>query len=436
MGLVDSLKSLFGIKSMDSSTPGSFPGAWFQANAETGQVVNEWTALKQATVLQCVTVISNGISQIPFRLMGPNHREATNNDLYYLFREKPNQWQSAYDFWNLIGFNLALQGEVVVWKVKVRGRIQQLIPFPPQRFIVNETYRGGWAYNEYTLIKDDGSTVIVPEDDVWHLRWREYDIRVALPQLAIVQSVVGIALAADKMSSSLMNNGARYSGMLTAKQQLSPEQQERIREEWQKIYGGPDKAYRTIVLGADLNFQTLSQTNQDAQFVEQKQLQIEEICRCWNVNPQLVFFYNKNQSYGNSEQMMVQHVVHTMSPWYRMIEESAYVNLLNEDERRKDGLYFAFNDTALLRTDANSRAEFYKKLFNIGSITPNEIRGLEDMPPKQGGDELYIQGAVVPLKDAGKWQGDTTTPAASDSGDDTGNKPDDAEDNEVTDGAE
>lgn len=428
MGFIDSLKSLFGKKVMDSSKPGSFPGAWFTANAETGQIVNEWTALKQATVLQCVTVISNGISQIPFRLMGPEHKEADNHDLFYLFREKPNKWQSAYDFWNLVGFHLALQGEIVIWKITVRGKIQQLIPFPPQRFIVNETYRGGWAVNEYTLIKDDSSTVIVPEDDVWHLRWREYDIRVGLPQLAIVQSVVGTAISSDKLSASMMNTGSRYSGMLTATQSLSPEQRKQIQEEWQKMYGGPENAFKTIVLGADLKFQSINQTNEDAQFIEQKQLQIEEICRCWNVNPQLVFFYNKNQSYGNTEQMMVQHVVYTMAPWYRMIEESAYVNLLTEEERRRDGLYFAFNDTALLRTDASKRAEFYKKLFNIGSITPNEIRALEDMPPMDGGDKLYIQGAVVPLEDAGKWQAGKNAAASAD---DTESD----KDNEVTDDA-
>ena len=66
-------------------------------------------------------------------------------------------------------------------------------------------------------------------------------------------------------------------------------------------------------------------------------------------------------------------------------------------------MYFAFNDNALLRADVKARSEFYRSLFNIGAMTPNEIRAKEDMPPKKGGDELYVQGAIVPLKDAGKW---------------------------------
>lgn len=390
---------------MDASVPGSYPGTWVD-NGENiaGEPVNAWTILQQSTALQCVTIISNGIAQIPFRLMGRNHKVADSDPLFYLFREKPNRWQSAFDFWKLIGFHLALQGHVIVWIIRVRGEIKELIPFPPHKYIVNYKYQNGWMVREFTLIKDDGSTVSVPESDIWELRWRDWDIRVGIPQIDIVRNIVSIAIAGDKMTGSSFKNGSPLSGILMAKHTLQPEQRKQIQKEWKEQYEGANKAFGTVVLGADFSYQTLGQKNTDAQFLEQKKFQIEEICRAWNVNPLLVFYFDNTTSYSNAEQMMVQHVVHTMSPWYRMIEESAYVNLLDEDQRRKKGFYFAFNDSALMRTDAKTRADFYGKLFNIGSITPNEIRSLEDMPPKEGGDELYIQGAVVPLKDAGQWQ--------------------------------
>lgn len=391
---------------MDSSVPGSYPAGWIDDNSDSvsGEPVNAWTSLKQAAVLQCVTLISNGIAQIPFRLMGKEHKIADNDPLYFLFKEKPNRWQSAFDFWKLIGFHLALQGTIIVWVIRVRGIIQQLIPFPPHKYIVSVKYRNGWMEREFTLIKDDGSTVIVPESEIWELRWRDWDIRVGIPQLDLVRQVVGIAIAGDKLSGSSFKNGCKLSGLLMAKQVLKPDQYKQIREEWQKTYGGSNNSNKTAILGADMTYTPISQNNQDAQFIEQKKFQIEEICRAWNVNPLLVFYFDNTTSYSNAEQMMVQHVVHTMAPWYRMIEESAYVNLLTEDQRRKEGLYFAFNDSALMRTDAKSRADFYSKLFNIGSITPNEIRSLEDMPPIEGGNEAYVQGAIVPLKDAGQWQ--------------------------------
>lgn len=403
--MFSAIKNIFSSKAMDLNTPGSYPELWIDTDDSVAGVnVNSWTALKQAAVLQCVTLISNGIAQIPFRLMGKNHKLADDNPLYFLFKEKPNRWQSAFDFWKLIGFHLALQGQIIVWVIRVRGEIKQLIPFPPHKYIVNIKYQNGWMEREFTLIKDDGSTVIVPESDIWELRWRDWDIRVGIPQLDLVRQVVSIAIAGDRLSGSSFKNGCKLSGILMAKQVLKPDQRKQIQKEWQETYGGSNNSNKTAILGADFDYKTISQTNSDSQFVEQKKFQIEEICRAWNVNPLLVFYFDGTTSYNSAEQMMVQHVVHTMAPWYRMIEESAYVNLLSEDQRRKDGLYFAFNDSALMRTDAKSRAEFYAKLFNIGSLTPNEIRSFEDMPPKEGGDELYIQGAVVPLKNAGEWQ--------------------------------
>lgn len=437
MGFFSAIKKIFGQqKAMDSSVPGSYPGTWYEADDSfSGTPVTSWSMLRQSTVLQCVTLISNGIAQIPFRLMGKKHKIADNNPLYYIFREKPNQWQSSYDFWKLIGFHLALQGQIVVWVIRVRGVIQALIPFPPHKYIVNYTYQNGWMVREFVLMKDDGSTVTVPEKDIWELRWRDWDIRVGIPQLDLVRQVVSIAVAGDKLSGSSFKNGCKLSGLLLAKQVLTKEQQEEIRKQWNEKYGGSVKAGQTAILGADLDYKPISQSNADAQFIEQKKFQIEEICRAWNINPLLVFYFDNTTSYSNAEQMMVQHVVHTMAPWYRMIEESAYTNLLTEEQRRQEGLYFAFNDSALMRTDAKSRAEFYAKLFNIGSITPNEIRSLEDMPPKEGGDELYIQGAVVPLKDAGEWQnryndGNTSGNQNNDSQNDNSNPDENLPDNE------
>lgn len=415
MGFVDFFKNAFGTKGLDSTVPGSYPGGAFSSDitSSSGQIINYWRALQQATVLQCVTVLSNGVSQVPFRLMREGNTHAKENPLYYLFREKPNRWQSSYEFWNMVMFHLALQGEIVIWKIRVRGVLQELIPFPPDSFTIDIEYKGGWAVKTYRLRKDDSSEVAVPETDVWHLRWREYGVRLGLPQIQVAKDVVGNALAGDIYTGTAMKNGSTLSGILNARQQMNPEQRMLLQNEWEKSYGGVLNAHKTVVIGADLEYRPISQTNQAAQFIEQRKLQIEEICRCWNVNPLMVFYFDNTASYGNSEQMMIQHVVHTMSPWYRMIEESAYVNLLTEDERRREGLYFAFNDNALLRADSQGRSEFYHKLFNIGAITPNEIRSLEDMPPKEGGDKLYVQGAIVPLEDAGKWnnEGSASTPS-------------------------
>lgn len=392
---------------MTTDVPTSFPSGllYGTVDAASGKTVTEWTALRQAAVLQCVTVLSNGVAQIPFRLMREGNKVADDHPLYYLFKESPNKWQSNFEFWQMVMLHLTLQGECVVWKVKSRNIIQQLIPFAPGDFTVTEEYdTTGFPVRTYHLTKPNGSTVAVPEADIWHLRWREYSLRLGLPQMQLAQTVVGVALAGDTFSGHSMKNGAKLGGILTAKQQMSPEQHKLLQATWEANYGGAENANKTVVIGADLDYKPLGQTNNDAQFIEQRKFAIEDICRAWNVNPLMVFYMDNTASYGNSEQMMIQHVTHTMAPWYRMLEESAYVNLLTERERRNSGLYFAFRDNALMRADSKSRADYYRSLFNIGVLTPNEIREKEDMEPKEGGDKLYCQGAIVPLENAGQWE--------------------------------
>lgn len=392
---------------MDSQNPGTFPSlALFEHDNPSGKVVNQWTALQQSVVLQCVTVLANGVSQIPFNLkqdINGKKIDAEEHPLYWVFKEKPNKWQSSVDFWRMVMFHLALQGEVVVWKISVRGKIQQLIPFAPGSFRIDQKFINGWAVNTYILSKDDGSTVSVSEEDIWHLRWREYELRVGLPQLNIVRNVVGMALAGDERAAFGIKNKSTITGIIAPKIPLNEEQRNKFITTWKEQNESAQGYGKSIYTPFEVGFTPTNMSNVDAQFMEQRKFHIEEICRCWNVNPMLVFSNENNSSYNNSEQMMLQHVVHTMSPWYSLIEASAFVNLLTEDERRKQKLYFAFNDNALLRADVKTRSEFYNKLFNIGVLTPNEIRAKEDMVPMKGGDELYVQGAIVPLRDAGKW---------------------------------
>lgn len=204
----------------------------------------------------------------------------------------------------------------------------------------------------------------------------------------------------------MLKNGARFPGIITARSQLTNEQRESIQKAWTAQTTG-ENANKTPVLGADLVYQQTAQTATDAQYIQNRQFQIQEICRFFGVNPFMVFQYENNNSYASSEQFMLQHLTHTLSPIYTMIEQSADAFLLSDSERA-DGYYFMFNDSGLLRTDAKTRAEVNRIHISSGVLTPNEVRALEDRDPMEGGDELIIQGAMVPLKDAGKWNNPDT----------------------------
>ena len=416
------LSRLWGGKSASASTelsPGTV-GLYDIAFSDSGEPVNDWTALSVGTVLQCVSVLSNGISQVPFRLMreqGARRTPAKGHPLYRLLSDKPNTWQTSFDFRQTLMLWLALRGEVVVWVIRVRGVPKMLIPFSPHEYTTTVTYEGGWAKKTYYFMRDDGSTVAVPESDVWELRWQPFARRSALPKLDLLRNAVGVALAQNKHAGTMLKNGARFPGILTVKSNITEEQREKVQRAWTEQTTG-DNANKTPVLGADLQYQATAQTATDAQYIENRQFQIQEICRFFGVNPFMVFQYENNNSYASSEQFMLQHLTHTLSPIYVMIEQSANAFLLSDSEREA-GYYFMFVDDGLLRTDARTRAEVHRIHINSGIMTPNEIRALEDLEPLEGGDDLLIQGATIPLKEAGKWVDGSTQASSGEASTDT-----------------
>jgi HK97 family phage portal protein len=143
-----------------------------------------------------------------------------------------------------------------------------------------------------------------------------------------------------------------------------------------------------------MKFSQMSSTNVDAQWLESRKYQVEEVCRVFGVMPIMVGYSDKAATYASAEQMFLAHVVYTLGPWHRRVEKSAAVSLLSEQER-KDGHYFKFFTQALLRGAPKDRGEFYQTLYNVGALNPNEIRELEDRNPYDGGEIFRVQSSMV-----------------------------------------
>lgn len=416
MSLFSFLKKLYEKKSITSTDASTYPSGFLGYNfGADGTPLNEFTALSVSTVLQCVSVLENGISQVPFylaRKKGDNVYKTEDHYLNKLITRKPNKWQTSIEFRQTLMFWLCLSGEVAVWIVRSRGKIVYLIPFGKGSYSTTVNYVNGWAEKTYILQKDSGETVSVPEKDIWLLKWHSFSTQFTLPQKYLISQSLRIALGQNSKTLQGVSNGEKVPGILHAKLHISKDQFLEVKEQWEEQTQGANYG-KTPVLGNDLEFQNIGQTNSDSQFLENKQFQISEICRCFNVSPFMVFHYIGNTTYSSAEQFMLQHLVHSISPWYAAIEESAACNLLTEEELDQ-GYYFMFNDNALLRSDTKARGEFYRVMVNAGIMTPNEARKKEDLPPMEGGDQLYVQGATVPLKDAGKWNAAKMPSSSSD----------------------
>jgi HK97 family phage portal protein len=262
---------------------------------------------------------------------------------------------------------------------------------------------------EYKLRLPDRPEVTVPKTDLWHLRGPSWNGWFGLDGVKLAREAIGLSLAQEQTAGSSIKNGTRMQGFLTTDQPLNKEQRDSLRSAWQETYGGAQNAGRVGVMSSGMKFVQMSMTMNDAQFLEQRKFQVEEICRMFRVLPIMVGYSDKATTYASSEQMFLAHVVHTLGPWYSRIEASANVALLTPRER-DEGYYTKFFSQALLRGAAADRAEFYTKLYGIGALNPNEIRSFEDLNPYDGGDRYAVPLNMVSPDLADQVQADESVP--------------------------
>lgn len=357
-------------------------------SAKSGARVNWRTAMEATSALACARVIADGLSQIPFRLYQKADRKripAVAHPIYGLLADAPNDFQTSYEFREMLAFHLVFCGNAFVWKNRVNGRIVELLPFMPQEVMVK---RDGWVLS-YDVSMANGQTYSLPASEMWHLRGPSWNGWMGLEGVKLAREAIGLALATEEHGARFFGNGATPGGILTTEQSLDPEQRKALRDSWEARHAGGENAHKTAVLWGGMKFSPMATQNDQAQFLETRKFQVEEICRAFRVLPIMVGSYDKAATYASSEQMFLAHVVYTLCPWCARIEGSANVSLLTPEERSK-GFYTKFNVNGLLRGAAKDRGEFYAKMYGVGALSPNDIRELEDMDPYEGGDEYRV----------------------------------------------
>ena len=357
-------------------------------SSSSGIRVDWKTALQASVVLACARVISEGLSQIPFRLMRTadgGRLPASDHPLYSLFEWQANAWQTTTEFIDQVGLHLAMTGNAYVWINRIGGRPVELFAWAPNAV---EATLSGFSIR-YTLTLADGKRLEVPASDVWHLRGPSWDGWIGMDVVNLARESIGLSLAAEKVVAANMANGAKLSGILTTDANLSKEQRSSLRESWQESQAGASNAGKIAVMSNGMKFAAMQSSAVDAQQIENRKFAVEEVCRAFRVMPIMVGYSDKTSTYASAEQMFQAHVTHTMGPWYRRIERSAAVRFLSDDERA-DGYYFKFFAQGLMRGSVNDRGAFYAGLYNIGAINPNEIRELEDMNPYAGGEKYRV----------------------------------------------
>lgn len=353
-----------------------------------GKDVTLESAIRVATALACGRVISQGIAMLPWkvhRVAGRTHDLAVDHALYDVLAVSPNTLQTSFEFVETIALHMVFAGNAYIWIPRVSGRIDQMWPFEPRWVTVRCDFAGRPTYE---VKSPDGKVrATLAADEVWHLRGPSWVGHSGLDFVKLAREALGLSMALEEGQARLLAQGSRTSGVLSVEGSMSDEQYKKLRAWLEKEHEGPANAGRTMIVDRAAKWIANSMSNVDAQTVEQRKFQIEEVCRFFGVMPIMVGYSDKAATYASAEQMFIAHAVHTLGPWMTRLEKSADKFLLTAADR-KAGHYTKFNEKALLRTTAKEQMESLARGVLSSILTRNEAREVLDRDPIDGGDEL------------------------------------------------
>lgn len=396
----------------------------FIGNSQSGVQVDELRSMQTSAVYACVKILAETIASLPLHLYkkgkdGKNET-ADQHPLFSCLYEMPNEETTSYEFRETMMTSLLLWGNAYARKIRRNGHVEQLWYLKPNLMTVERDTQTGKM--KYTYSDDiTNQTYEYKPDQIFHIKGLSLDGVKGLSPIAQAREAVGLSLATEEYGAKFFGNGARPGGVLEHPGILKDP--EKLRESWNKVYQGTRNSHKVAVLEEGMKYHTIGIAPEDAQFLETRKYQVNEICRIFRVPPHLVGDLER-ATFSNIEHQSIEFVQHTIRPWLVRWEQAISRSLLDENERL---LYFAkFNVDGLMRGDYKSRMEGYAIGRQNGWLSINDIRRLEDMslvPKEQGGDDYLVNGnmtaaAVDKEKQEGgnDGEGQEGTPNAPDEG--------------------
>ena len=409
MGLINKLFKSRDHTKIDNRTVGS-SYSFYMGGSSAGKNVNERSAMQMTAVYSCVRILAEAVAGLPLHLYrykedGGKER-AIDNNLYHLLHDEPNKEMSSFIFRETLMTHLLLWGNAYAQIIRNgKGEVVALYPLMPNKMQVDRD-ENGELYYIYTRSSDeaktmDGVTVYLTPRDVLHIPGLGFDGLVGYSPIAMAKNAIGLAIATEEYGAKFFANGAAPSGVLEHPGTIKDPS--RLRENWNSTFGGSANSGKVAVLEEGMKYTPISISPEQAQFLETRKFQIDEIARIFRVPPHMVGDLEKS-SFSNIEQQSLEFVKYTLDPWVIRWEQSLSRALLNEDEKRK--YFFKFNLEGLLRGDYESRMSGYAVARQNGWMSANDIRELENMdkiPAEDGGDLYLINGNMLPLNKAGAY---------------------------------
>ena len=395
-----------------NSTSGS-AYRFFLGSSTSGKAVTERSAMQMTAVYSCVRILAEAIAGLPIHLYryadDGSKEKATGHPLYFLLHDEPNPEMTSFVFRETIMTHLLLWGNGYSQIIRNgKGDVVALYPLMPNRMTVDRDEHGRLFYS-YQVSSGDAptmkqGTVVLAPSDVLHIPGLGFDGLVGYSPIAMAKNAIGMAIACEEFGAKFFANGAAPSGVLEHPGTIKDPS--RVREAWQSQFGGSANSGKVAVLEEGMKYTPISISPEQAQFLETRKFQINEIARIFRIPPHMVGDLEKS-SFSNIEQQSLEFVKYTLDPWVVRWEQSIARSLLSPQEKKR---YFVkFNLDGLLRGDYQSRMNGYATARQNGWMSANDIRELENLdriPANLGGDLYLINGNMTKLEDAGIFAAD------------------------------
>ncbi|HPD88433.1 MAG TPA: phage portal protein [Oscillospiraceae bacterium] len=388
---------------------------FFFGSTSSGKPVNEHTAMQMTAVYSCVRILSETLAGLPLHVYRYNDsggkEKYLKHPLYKLLHDEPNPEMTSFAFRETLMSHLLLWGNAYAQIIRnARGEVIALYPLMPNKMTVDRDSKGRLFYL-YSRTSDDAPTlgddsqVYLAPSEVLHIPGLGFDGLIGYSPIAMAKNAVGLAIATEEYGAKFFANGAAPGGVLEHPGTIKDPQ--KVKESWNAAYQGSQNAHRVAVLEEGMKYQPIGISPEQAQFLETRKFQINEIARIFRVPPHMLADLEKS-SFSNIEQQSLEFVKYTLDPWVVRWEQSMCRALLMESE--KPIVFIKFNVDGLLRGDYVSRMSGYATARQNGWMSANDIRELENLdriPAEFGGDLYLINGAMTKLQDAGAFANTT-----------------------------
>lgn len=406
------IKSLFGFgqardKPVDKAADAGY--SFLFGRTTSGRPVNERTAMQTTAVYACVRILAEAVASLPLHVYeyqdDGGKKLVHDHPLYYLLHDEPNPEMTSFVFRETLMSHLLIWGNAYAQIIRDgAGRVLGLYPLLPDKMEVQRDDKGN-IYYVYSRNSDENPTfkeygnIKLKAEDVLHIPGLGFDGLIGYSPIAMAKNAVGMTLACEEYGASFFANGANPGGVLEHPGVLKDPS--KVRESWNSVYRGVSNAHKIAVLEEGMKYQQIGIPPEEAQFLETRKFQINEIARLYRIPPHMVGDLDKS-SFSNIEQQSLEFVKYTLDPWVIRWEQSLQRSLLLPGEKGK--YFIKLNVDGLLRGDYQSRMNGYAVGRQNGWFSANDIREMENMnpiPDEEGGNLYLINGAMTKLADAG-----------------------------------